>query len=165
MRHRASFLSVAIIVLAALMSISLLSSVTAQDATPEQMIGAEGVSFVPLAFAAVETLPPAPAGVVLSRYQIEPGAAQRSDAADPSLALVYQESGTGTIRLEAPVVVTRGDSGAQEEISANTDFTLEPGDSFLWPPHVAGEARNDGDEPVIALVVVVLPDESATPVP
>ena len=165
MRHHAFFMAVVIIVVGALMSISTLSKVVAQDATPEGMIAAEGVSFVPLAFAAVETLPSAPAGIVLSRYQIEPGAAQRTDAADPSLALVYQECGTGTIRLEAPVVVTRGASGAQEEIPANTDFALEPGDSFTWPPHVAGEARNEGDEPVTGLVVVIVPDEGATPVP
>jgi hypothetical protein len=158
-------MSVVIIMLAAIPVTASLSQVAAQDATPEGMNGTEGVSFVPLAFAGVESLPPAPAGIVLSRYRIEPGAAQRTDAADPSLALIYMESGTGTIRLEAPVVVMRGASGAQEEISANTDFALEPGDSFTWPPHVAGEARNEGDEPVTAIVVVILADEGATPVP
>jgi hypothetical protein len=139
--------------------------VGAQEATPEGPMLAEGVGLVPLAIAPGTTLPPSPATVVLTRYEIEPGASQVSDASDPALAIIYQESGTGTLRLEAPVVVTRGATGAQEEVPANTDFTLAPGDSFAWPPYVAGEARNEGAEPLSALVVVIVPEEAATPTP
>jgi hypothetical protein len=137
----------------------------AQEATPEGMTPVEGVSLLPLAVAPGMDLPPSPATVGLTRYEIAPGASQVSDASDPALALVYQESGTGTLRLEAPTVVTRGATGEQEDIPANTDFTLEPGDSFAWPPFVAGEARNEGDEPAVALVVVIVPDTVATPNP
>jgi hypothetical protein len=30
---------------------------------------------------------------------------------------------------------------------------------------VAGEARNDGTEPVVAIVAVIVPEEAATPTP
>jgi hypothetical protein len=85
--------------------------VGAQEATPQGPMLAEGVSIVPLAVAPGTTLPPSPATVVLTRYEIAPGAAQPSDASDPALALIYLESGTATNRLGAPVVVTRGATG------------------------------------------------------
>jgi quercetin dioxygenase-like cupin family protein len=146
--------------LATLLVASSLSSVVAEEATPA------GVSFESLAVASVEVLPPTPAAIVLQRYRLEPGASQSVGASDPSFALIYGESGTGTIRLEASVLVRRaGEATATlaepEEVPANTDFAIEPGDSFPWPPNVAGVVRNDGAEPVTALVVLVSPQEDA----
>jgi hypothetical protein len=163
--HRLAFLiSLAVVLSSMVVSGSRLTA-DAQEATPEGQMLAEGVSVLLLAGAPGMSLPSSPATVLLTRYEIEPGASQVSDASDPGLALIYQESGTGTIRLEAPVTVTRGATGAQEEVPANTDFSLAPGDSFAWPPYVAGEARNDGTETVQALVVVIVPEETATPTP
>jgi hypothetical protein len=170
MRHIAlvvSFVAMAVTGLAGWRPPSL---VAAQEGTPQGEMTMAGVDVETLTFAAAEVLPPAPAALVLQRYRLEPGAVQSSEATDPSLAFIYQESGTATIRIAAPILVTRagatpGEPGAQEEIPADTDFTFGPGDSFAWPPFVAGEVRNEGSEPAMALVVIVAPQEAATPTP
>jgi hypothetical protein len=162
--HRLAILVSLLVVLSSLAVGGSRRDALAQDATPAGQT-LEGVSVVPLAVAPGVSLPPSPATVVLTRYEIAPGASQVTDATDPALAIITQESGTGTIRLEAATMVTRGATGAPEEVPAGTDFTLEPGDSFVWPAFVAGEARNDGTEPVVALVVVIVPEAAATPTP
>ena len=45
-------------------------------------------------------------------------------------------------------------------------FTLEAGDSAVFPPNVAGEIRNDGPDRVVVLVSIVEPlgGGEATPV-
>ena len=77
------------------------------------------------------------------------------------------ESGTLTVRLEAPAAVFRagegGEPGSQEEVAAGTAFELEPGDSFVSPAVVPGEARNAGTETVVVLAAVVEPAEAAAP--
>ena len=44
-----------------------------------------------------------------------------------------------------------------EEVAAGTEFTLGPGESFVWPANVAGELRNDGPEPAVNLVAFLAP--------
>jgi hypothetical protein len=143
--------------------------ILAQEATPAGETGAEeGVSFELFALAPVQTLPPAPASIILGRDRIEPGALHVV-APDLGLGLIYAETGTTIVRVEAAVVVTRagsgGEPGPQEEIAADTEFTFGPGDSFVWPPNVGGEARNEGTEPATAIVSIIYPDEPATPTP
>ena len=55
---------------------------------------------------------------------------------------------------------------------AGTEFTLNTGDSAVLPPHVEGEARNDGSEVASVLVANIGPltgpgaaDQGATPAP
>jgi hypothetical protein len=73
-------------------------------------------------------------------------------ADDASVGLNLVESGELTLRLEAAVTVTR--TTGPEEVAAGTEFTLGPGESFIWPPNVAGELRNDGPEPAVQLLPV-----------
>ena len=160
------------------------SGVAAQDATPspEEL---EGLTFEPLGFGTAEELPPAPAGVGLARVRFEPGAGFPIEPGDPSLVLVYVESGALTFRMEAPIRVLRGaamaamaaamatpgagEEGAPpepEEVAAGTEFVLEAGDSALFPPFVGGEARNDGPAAAVALAALIEPEgAAATPVP
>lgn len=139
----------------------------AQDATP----AAPQPAFDPLAFAAVGELPPSPGVVGLLRLTFPPGAVLPLEEGDPSLALVYVESGILTVRINVPVTVSRApDQGTpestQQVIAAGAEFMAGPGDSFVSPAVIAGEARNDGMEPAVVLAAIVEPDpsaESATP--
>ena len=110
---------------------------------------------------------------MLARFTLEPGAGIPFEAEGLTVALAYVESGALTARVEAPIRVTRGAAPQaaegpppQEEIAAGTEFTLEAGDSAVFPPNVPGEIRNDGQEPVVGLVALVAPPEGgeATPV-
>lgn len=44
-----------------------------------------------------------------------------------------------------------------EAIPAGTKFTMAAGDSAFFPANVAGEVRNDGQEPAVALVATLQP--------
>ena len=54
-----------------------------------------------------------------------------------------------------------------ERVPVGTDATLGPGDSFVFPPFVAGEWRNASSEPVVFTVVLIAPagEGAATPTP
>lgn len=139
-------------------------SATAQNATPETA----QVSLQALTFAPVGELPRGPAIVGIVRVTFPVGAVLPLEAGDPSLAVVYVESGSLTVRLDAPATILRApEEGAtdarQEESPAKTDFTLAPGDSFVSPAIIAGEARNAGTEPVIVLAAVVEPEPAVAP--
>ncbi|MDP9363157.1 MAG: cupin domain-containing protein, partial [Chloroflexota bacterium] len=146
------------------------------EGTPpvEEEFAPEGVTFEPLGFGTAEELPAAPADLTLIRVTFEPGAGFPIEAGDPSVALGYVRSGVLTVRVEAPVRVTRAaaiaafatpgavEEGAipeSEEVAAGTEFVLEAGDSYVFPPNVAGEVRNDGQERVVLLVALVAPPE------
>jgi quercetin dioxygenase-like cupin family protein len=63
-----------------------------------------------------------------------------------------------------------GDLGAlMEAVAAGQTVTLEAGDAAYIPAHVAGEIRNEGQEPAVRLAILVLPPEDmtgdATPAP
>jgi hypothetical protein len=150
--------------------------VSAQDASPEtsETGVVEGISFELTSFGSVDTLPPSPAMVDLYRVTIEPGASAFFPETDPGLGLHVVESGTLTIgRFTAEVVVTRAASigtpgaQAQEIVPIGTDAALGPGDTFVFPPFVAGEWRNDSSEPVVLTVILIYPagEVAATPTP
>ena len=48
---------------------------------------------------------------------------------------------------------------------AGTEFTLGAGESFVWPPFVAGELRNDGPEPALTLLAYLAPAEAEATTP
>jgi hypothetical protein len=111
-------------------------------------------------------VPEPPAGPVyfgLLRITVAPGSVFTGPADDPSVGLNLVESGELTLRLEAAVTVTR--TTGPEEVAAGTEFTLGPGESFIWPPNVAGELRNDGSEPAVQFLAFLFPTEgeAATP--
>ena len=138
------------------------------------------MTFEPLGFGTAEELPAAPADLVLARFTIEPGASFPFEEDDPSVGLAYVEAGVLTVRVEAPMRVTRAATiaafatpgaveedavPAREEVAAGTEFTLEAGDSAVFPPNVPGELRNDGQERVVALVALVFPPEDGAGTP
>src|SRR5688500_17095875 len=136
-------LSVAAVVLLGALALAGLRPAVAQDATPSaEEFAPAGVGFEPLGFGTAEELPAAPADLVLVRFTFDPGAVLPGEADDPSVLLAYVESGVLTVRLEAPIRVTRAatiaafatpgavEEGAVpevEEIAAGTEFTLEAG--------------------------------------
>jgi hypothetical protein len=143
--------------------------VHAQDATPAADTGEpEGITFDVLDLGTVEAFPAGAATVTLIRLRVEPGAGLTFPP-EPGLGLHVVESGALTIRnFTADVVVTRAapagsdEPGTREILPAGEETTLEPGDSFVFPP-VAGEWRNDGQETVVFTVVLIDPVGAATP--
>ncbi len=181
MRRVMVLISVLAVVLLGGVAVGRLSVATAaQEGTPPaEEFALEGVAFEPLGFGTAEELPAAPADLVLVRFTIDPEAGFPIEN-DPTVALVYVESGVFTIQIEAPLQVTRAatieafatpgavEEGAlpePEEVAAGTEVTLEAGDSVVIPPNAAGEIRNDGDEPAVGLAALVAPPEEggATP--
>ena len=144
----------------------------AQEGTPppeEEFELPEGVTFEALGFGTAEELPPAPADLSLFRFGFEPGAGFELDPAS-TLALVYVEAGALTVAVDGPMTVLRAAAeGAPfptetEAFAAGEEFTLEAGDSAIFPAGVAGEVRNEGDEPARVLVADIGPVEGeATP--
>ncbi|MDQ3693803.1 MAG: cupin domain-containing protein [Chloroflexota bacterium] len=183
-RAPALVLLIVVLLLAGLVTTGRLAGgVVAQEATPAAAdFGPEGVTFEPLGFGTAEELPAAPADLLLARFTIEPGAGFPLDPNDPSVALFYVESGAVTVLADIPLPIIRAATiaafatpGAVEEDAvpeaeegvAGAEFTLEAGDSVVFPPFVEGEIRNDGDETVVGLAALVFPpeDAGATPTP
>lgn len=170
MRRVMVFVSVLAVVLLGGFAVGRLSvAIAAQEATPpaEEL---EGVTFEPLGFGTAEELPAAPADLQLFRVTLDPGASIPAEGGNPTVVLLYVESGSLTIQIEAPLQVTRAatieafatpgavEEGADlgpEEVAAGTEVTLEAGDSVVLQANVAGELRNDGDEPVVGLGALV----------
>ncbi len=170
LRALISGLAAAVLVLAAV------GPVAAQVATPqaeaEGVVLPAGVTAERLAAGPAEPLPPEPVVLELVRFTFAPGAVLQLPAESPSLALLYVEAGALTARVAAPVMITRaapiGTPSTPEAIAAGTAFTAGPGDSFVGPPHVAVEARNDGADPLVLLMAVLEPAAgmpAATPAP
>lgn len=159
------------------------SNARAQEGTPSaEDFAPEGVTFVPVAFGTADELPATPADFILARFILEPGASFPIEANDPSAALVSIESGAITIQVDVPMTVTRAatitafatpevDESSvppPEEIAADTEFTLEVGDSAFFPGSITGEVRNDGQETAVALLAIIGPQEGnemGTPAP
>lgn len=127
----------------------------AQEATPaagDDGMMMEGITFEVLGYGTAAELPAAPAELQLFRLRLEPGATFPFDPADPSTGMAFVEAGAVTINVASPMTVLRAAAAGNpfpeetEEIAAGTEFTLNLGDSAVFPPHVEGEARNDGSE-------------------
>lgn len=143
----------------------------AQDATPPGM--GEGVVFLPIGFAAGVELP-SPATLLAVRVSLDPGAISPLTADDPTSGMLVLEAGELTVQIEGEWTVTRGDVpfGESETIAAGEESTLAAGDVAYIPGSVAGEIRNDGQEPASGLVVLIAPGDmsaagaaEATPAP
>ena len=149
--------------------------VTAQDATPaagDEGAPPEGVTFEFLGGGETDVLPSAPAEIFLARVTLAPGASFPSEADDPALALAVIEAGTVSFNIEAPVTVLHPAGNEEptaedfEAFPAGQDFTMDVGDSALFPASVAGEVRNDGTEDAVLLAAIIEPSNEggATPV-
>ena len=151
-------------------------AVAGQVATPqaeaEGVTLPAGVTAERLAAGLAEPLPAEPVILELVRFTFAPGTVLHLPEENPSLALVYVEAGTLTARVAAPVMITRaapvGSPSTPEAIAVGTEFSVGPGGSFVGPPHVAVEARNDGAEPLVLLMAVLEPAtglSATTPAP
>jgi quercetin dioxygenase-like cupin family protein len=148
----------------------------AQDATPTTEQSADTVetgTFRAVASGSMELLAPGTANLGFGRITLAPGGSVPFDPNDPSAVLVYIASGAVTFRVDAEMTVTRGVAAGTpmptepEAMAANTEFTLLEGDSALFPPAIAGEARNDGTDEAVAWVITLahVSETAATPTP
>jgi hypothetical protein len=151
--------------LSLLVAVLLLMSVVvpiaaAQEATPE--LGPElppGVNAEFLGGAPMAKLPANPGVAVLVRLTIEPGADLPADPNDPTAAFLVVESGALTLTSQGPMTVSRASETEFrfEPVAEKTEVTLTRGDAVSVGPFQGTEARNDGDEPVVFLLVNILP--------
>lgn len=105
-----------------------------------------------------DTIVPAPAFVRLLRITMGPGSSVpvRSHPG-PKIDLV--ESGTLTVHVregEQPTTIQVGDEDAAEA-PIGEDFELAAGDVITLPANTIYQFRNESDEPVVLLTVVILP--------
>jgi quercetin dioxygenase-like cupin family protein len=183
MRRSRVVLSVIAGMLLGIMALPAQPVVIAQEATPSSdMQEPEGVTFEPLALTSGVALP-SPADLIAVRVTIDPGARVPSDPNDPSGGMLIVESGTFTIRVDAPWAVSRSGglnaaiataeatgtfTPSDEQIASGEEVTMTAGDAAYLPASTGGEIRNDGSDPAVALFVLVGPTEAmtgATPVP
>lgn len=155
MRRTLNLLSVVVVLM-----VSMAVGISAQDATPPAG---------PMEFPDSFELAP---GVVADNMVFAEGAEEPAvyrltfDAGvaypvmpSTHLEVIYMESGSLTMTLDAAVVVTQlGDTESGGEIvPANTEFTLETGQFIVLQPGVSGEVRNDGSEPASVSVAGLTP--------
>ena len=142
----------------------------AQEATPppeEEFALPEGLTFEPFGYGTIANLPADQILFQLFRLRLEPGTVFQAGEDDPSLALVYVESGELTATVAGPMTVLRAAGPgtpfpeATEEFAAGEAFTMGAGDSAIFPPEVDAEVRNEGDGPVALLVAETSPAEGA----
>ena len=163
MRRFGLFLMLMSLVLMGTLALQSQRVTTAQEATP---VPGEGVTFEALAAAPGISLP-ATGDLSIARISFAPGPVFPMYAGDLTHGLAVIESGELTIRQGRSLVITRaGAPGTTvgEEIAAGQEVTVRAGDTVLFPPHVGGELRNDGQETAVALATFVGEAVSGTPV-
>ena len=158
MRRFIISLSIAVVLLGLVATMGW--SATAQEAFstpgPDEFEVAPGQIGRELTSGRFEKPPEGPLHVGLLRFTADPGSVVSGGGPDdPTGILVLVESGTVTVRLEEPATISR--TTGPEEVAANTDFTLGPGESFVWEPFVVGEVRNDGPEPAVTITAFLAP--------
>jgi quercetin dioxygenase-like cupin family protein len=165
-----------VLVVAAGIGSILYPTARAQDATPASertAANSDSGTFRALASGSMDLLAPGTTELGFGRVTLDPGASVPFDPNDPSAILVYIASGAATFRVDAEMTVARaGGAGTPmptepEAVAPDTEFILREGDSALFPPAIAGEARNDGTEEAVAWVVTVVHRTmaAATPTP
>jgi hypothetical protein len=127
---------------------ALAGSAGAQESTPladaAEAEVAPGVTFT--------LLPTSEDPPSLYRLEFAPGATLYF-AGDPAISLVFVETGVIALNMNAAV------SDARAATPAGTDAALpmDQGDYFVLPPLVAGEIRNDGEEPASIIIAAITP--------
>jgi hypothetical protein len=125
-------------------------STRAQESTPTA--GTTGVEIAP--GVTFELLPSSEDPPTLYRLRLAPGVSLPF-VDDPAISLVYVESGALSLRLDAAVSDARPDGTDDQE--ARRAVKLSQGDYFVLPPLVAGEIRNEGQEPVSMVIAAITP--------
>ena len=127
-------------------------STRAQESTPTA--GATGVEIAP--GVTFELLPSSEDPPTLYRLRLAPGVSL-SFVDDPAISLVYVESGALSLVLDAAVRDARPDAANEDEEEADPAVELSQGDYFVLPPLVAGEIRNEGQEPLSMVIAAITP--------
>ena len=126
-------------------------STRAQESTPAaETTGVEvapGVTF--------ELMPASEDPPSLYRLRFAPGATL-AFVDDPAISLVYVEVGALSLQLDAAVSDARPEASSGDE-EADTALALGQGDYFVLPPLVAGEIRNEGQEPMSIMIAAITP--------
>ena len=127
-------------------------STGAQESTPAaETIGVEiapGVTF--------DLMPASEDPPSLYRLHFAPGATL-SFVDDPAISLVYVESGALSLVLDAAVSDARPEAASGDEEEAGSALELSQSDYFVLPPLVAGEIRNEGQEPAAIVIAAITP--------
>jgi hypothetical protein len=128
-------------------------STRAQESTPPaETTGVEiapGVTF--------ELVPASEDPPSLYRLRLAPGASL-SFVDDPAISLVYVESGALSLELDAAVSDARPEADSGDGEDADAALELSQGDFFVLPPLVAGEIRNEAEEPASILIAAITPE-------
>ena len=126
-------------------------STRAQESTPAaETTGVEiapGVTF--------DLLPSSEDPPSLYRLRFAPGA-NLAFVDDPAISLVYVESGGLSLALDAAVSDARPEASNGDEV-ADSALALSQGDYFVLPPLVAGEIRNEDQEPAAIVIAAITP--------
>ncbi|MGH2616735.1 MAG: hypothetical protein ACRDJC_15990 [Thermomicrobiales bacterium] len=128
-----------------------------------------------------DALPPAPARAVFYRLTLPPGAnlpvlvgpfcGCPGETLLPGVGVEVVEVGAYTLRLGAQLEVRRATPGGVqptvEQIPADSDATLGPGDVAVYPDYAAtGEIRSGDDDPAVVVgLAIVSETKSGTPAP
>jgi hypothetical protein len=127
-------------------------STRAQESTPAaEVLGVEvapGVTF--------DLLPSSEDPPSLYRLRFAPGATL-AFVDDPAISLVYVESGALSLALRAAVSDARPDASSGDEADTDSALELSQGDYFVLPPLVAGEIRNESQEPAAIVIAAITP--------
>jgi hypothetical protein len=159
--HRRLIISLSLSVVVLLGLVATMGwSTNAQEAFstpgPDEFELAPGQIGRELASGRFEEPPAGPLHMGLLRVTSDPGSVTTGGGPDdPTGALILVESGAVTVRLEEPATITR--TNGPEEVAAGVEFTLGPGESFVWEPFVVGEVRNDGQEPAVTFAAFLAP--------
>ena len=126
-------------------------STRAQESTPAAE--ATGVEVAPGVI--FDLMPASENPPSLYRLRFAPGATL-AFVDDPAVSLVYVESGALSLELDAAVDDARPEASSGDE-EADTALQLSQGDYFVLPPLVAGEIRNEGQEPMSIVIAAITP--------
>jgi hypothetical protein len=137
---------------------------SAQDATPAASAEAglpPGVGFTPLIPIPITDMPQEPFTLVLTRFTLEPGSSVPiSSVAYPEI--LYTETGTVTCPGEEGRWVYGPDGSVTA--SGAGDLQVPAGSAIYHAPNALDGAGNEGTEPVLALIIDLVPTSSmATP--
>jgi hypothetical protein len=160
---------VGLVVVVAVVLLSSLAIVRAQEATP----GAAGDLPIELLGAGPSSLAPE-YGLALARVTFPPGFSEPNRHVHPYDYVVAVESGTLITTIEAGTLLLMR-AGSEEAAPApiGEEITIGPGDSFVGNPEVIwGPERVEGDEPWVAVGTLLGPPDApesqyldATPTP
>ncbi len=179
MRRLTVFALIVSVTFSAILGLASRPAALAQDSTPESGPAVIGITPEALGLGTAPLAWPDQALASLSLYRLRfaPGGVIRIPAGQQGagIGLIYIESGTLRVRSEAPVFIAQAAAMAQPggqaatPVAANTEVTLDAGDSFVVSGTAAGstgiEMHNDGPGETVLLSVGVAPFDTATPTP